>query len=747
MIRTLLIALLALPSVVFSQTVITVFTFDEPREPLWGAHVHATAKDGTNKVFVTDEQGSATVPSNFSNGPFAVEVSFVGYAPLNDTLMPGEQRTIHLNASGVSLNQFVITAQYAPSSPDKAVNRVKIIDRKRIEAQGAVNLRDVLTNETNIRISQDNILGSGMSMQGVSGQNVKILIDGVPMIGRLDGNIDLSQINMNNVERIEIVEGPLSVEYGTNALAGTINIIIKKDQKGTWDAGVKTFWESAGQYNADFRTGVKWKQLQFNINGGRYFFDGWSPGDAFVHFPATSPADTNRTDQWNPKEQYFTDQQLIWRHNEMTLRVYNSLYHEYIENWGMPRSPYFETAFDDEYRTFRADQGFDLQFKPATHWNAQILASHNYFKRNKNTWFRDLTTLDRLLTENDADQDTSIFRLYMSRGTFSYVKDSSALHFQIGYDANYETSEGERITGGDADQMDISLFGSAEWTIADKLTLKPGVRLTYNSVYNAPIIPSFNARYRVGDVTLRASYARGFRAPDLKELYFEFVDINHNILGNPNLEAEYSHNTQFNAAWQHVKDQRILKLQGGLFYNHITNLITLALVPGTTEYSYTNIGRVETAGGRLGGEFSIRHFKLSAEGLVTGFRTDLSRDTEGDQFIPSWELRSNVNWKIPKLGIDFSVFYKYNGRVTNFFQGENDEILQGFTGSFNTVDLSVGRHFWKKRIHWMVGAKNLFDVTNIDAMGPTGAHSGGGGAVPMAWGRSVFTSLSFNLHP
>ena len=70
-----------------------------------------------------------------------------------------------------------------------------------------------------------------MSMQGISGENVKILIDGVPVLGRLDGNIDLSKINLNDVDQIKVIEGPQSVSYGTNGMAGTINIIIKKDQK------------------------------------------------------------------------------------------------------------------------------------------------------------------------------------------------------------------------------------------------------------------------------------------------------------------------------------------------------------------------------------------------------------------------------------------------------------------------------------------------------------------------------------
>ena len=102
-----------------------------------------------------------------------------------------------INNRLVELETFVITAQYEKIDQEKSINKIKVIDREKIESLGAVNLKDVLAFENNIRLSQDNILGSSMSLQGVSGQNIKILIDGIPVIGRLNGNVDISQINLN----------------------------------------------------------------------------------------------------------------------------------------------------------------------------------------------------------------------------------------------------------------------------------------------------------------------------------------------------------------------------------------------------------------------------------------------------------------------------------------------------------------------------------------------------------------------
>ena len=151
------------------------------------------------------------------------------------------------------LDEVVITAQHNPKAIEESVHYVKLISNKRIANQAAINLRDVLKMETAMRVSQDNFLGSSISMQGLSGQNVKILIDGVPVIGRLNGNIDISQINLNNIEKIEIIEGPLSVNFGTDALAGTINLISKKATVNNPITEVNSYYETAGHYNIDYQ--------------------------------------------------------------------------------------------------------------------------------------------------------------------------------------------------------------------------------------------------------------------------------------------------------------------------------------------------------------------------------------------------------------------------------------------------------------------------------------------------------------
>ena len=176
----------------------------------------------------TDNDGKVNINNILLKGTknFKLNVSNVGYETKKVNYKNGKKTYyVILQKKDFLLEDLVITAQIEPKKISNAIHNIKSISKKEINEIGAVSLTDIISKYSGFRITNDNILGQSSSIQGISGQNIKIMIDDVAVIGRLNGNIDLSQINLNNVERIEIVEGPLSVEYGTDALAGTINLI------------------------------------------------------------------------------------------------------------------------------------------------------------------------------------------------------------------------------------------------------------------------------------------------------------------------------------------------------------------------------------------------------------------------------------------------------------------------------------------------------------------------------------------
>ncbi len=358
----------------------------------------------------TEKGGKASLPFV---PPVIVSVSHVAYLPLIDTILstnavgiPGgnaQTTTLRLRPNLHSGDQVVVTGQYRPTENNQSVYQVRVITEEEIKARGANTLRDLMGSEVNVRVSQDNILGSGLSVQGISGQNVKILVDGVPVIGRVGGNVDISQLLLNNVERIEIVEGPLSVAYGTDALGGVINLITNKKTPTTLSAEANTWYESVGTWNMDGRVGVLLNKGRIVLSGGRHFFGGFSQPD------------TSRAKQWKPREQYFIDWSGTWYSGTFTFEYTGKYFNEYILNRGLPRAPYGETAFDETYRTNRLTNRVQARGTLGED-HVEFSAAFSDYTRRRNTWFKDLTTLQEQLTPLAEDQDTSGFQSWNIRG-------------------------------------------------------------------------------------------------------------------------------------------------------------------------------------------------------------------------------------------------------------------------------------------------------------------------------------------
>jgi outer membrane receptor for ferrienterochelin and colicins len=706
-----------------------------------------------NQLFVSNDKGWVDIGSFVQNRfPVIVQISFLGFERIQDTLLSNKEVVFKLKSVSAILNEVVVTAQYAPNSSEKAVHKIRVIDNKKIEKMAAQNLRDVLTNELNVRISQDNILGSSMSIQGISGQNIKILIDGVPVTGRLNGNIDLSQINMNNVERIELVEGPLSVNFGTDALGGTINIITKKSQQHYASVGVNTYYESIGTYNTDLRVGLQQKNNTFVFTAGRYFFDGWSASDSPFKIQQKILPDTSRFQAWKPKKQHFGG--FSWNrylNNKLKANYTVDYYQESIVNRGVPRRPYFNTAFDDTYYTQRINNAVSFTGPLNSKYYLNAMVAHNYYKRQKNTYFKNLETLNEQLTENNSDHDTSIFTNFMSRSSVSTTFDTARFNMELGYDINYETGLGVRIKDLKQSIGDFALFSTAEYKPIKNFTVKPGLRLIHNTAYRAPLVPSLNIKYALGDAkykntwTFRLSYAHGFRAPSLKELYFFFVDINHNITGNENLKAENSHNFNASANFSRQYKAYVLKTELSAFYNHIENMISLAQGVGTN-FSYFNIDVFQSLGTQVNFEWAWSHIKANVGAAWIGRYNQLNEVNNSERFLYSPELRTNLIHDWHKTKSSVAVFYKFTGRMPLYRYGEGGDIQFSEIQEFHMTDITFSKRFWVDKITFAFGVKNLLNVQNINGVVSGGAHSAGGNSMPIAMGRLYFVKLNLNLH-
>jgi len=717
---------------VFGQS---IKVLDESVEPLRDAHI-AYKTQGRWQLAFSGLNGRATLTGIEENTE--IRVSLLGYQ--SDTLVwRGVPIDVVLQKADFDLSEVVITAQYGPVRKSESVHSVRIIGSEEIEQRAAVTLDDVLRNELNFRVTNDNILGTGLSMQGISGENVKIMVDGVPVVGRLNGNIDLSQLNLNRVERIEIIEGPLAVNYGSNALAGTINLITKSPRSEETSLEGSFFTESIGHFNANASVSHGWNKQSLTLSGGRNFFDGWNPGDDFFYDRRSGVADETRVQQWNPREQIFADAKYRLALPNGYIEGSGSFFHEEIINRGSPSGAYGERAFDDYYRTRRYGGSVKYESGLGGNWNTHHLAAYNVFGRTKSTYITDLTGVSSEISPNPSLQDTSAFHSALARGSF-IGRVSEVIELQVGYEAEIETAEGERIVDDTGMIGNYALFATSEFKPVDRMVIKPGLRLAYNTRFDAPLIPSINLLYEFrGNLEARFSYAQGFRAPGLKELSFYFVDINHNIVGNESLEAEKSHNVSGSVAAA-VGDGRKVGWEISGFYNRIFNLITLAQV-ADLEFSYINLGERETSGGRAEANTTIGDLTLAAGLSCTAISNDLS---SGKEFTFTPEANFRLGYEFGDSGLSTHLFYKFNGRQPLLVENEEGEVVEEFINSFQNLDVTLSKTFSEGRFRWELGGRNLLNVQNVSASVAGGAHSGGG-SLAIGTGRTIFTRLSISI--
>ena len=275
------------------------------------------------------------------------------------------------------LKKVVVIGESNVMSVSKKLFTVGTIKRADIENVAGNNLADVLFNNLNITVSPDASNGrSTVSMFGLDGQYVKILVDGIPIVSDngLGNNIDISQINIDDVERVEIVEGSMGVLYGDNSVAGVINIITKRGLKENgWALQLSLQEETVGnefelfdkgRHIQNFRvTNQVNDKLSYAFGASRNDFAGFFndfKGQNYVNIQNNTVInDSLRGSEWNPKEQLTVSTNLnldLGKHNVFyklqffneNLDIYNRIVNGRFQNGAL--NP---TALDENYETNR----------------------------------------------------------------------------------------------------------------------------------------------------------------------------------------------------------------------------------------------------------------------------------------------------------------------------------------------------------------------------------------------------------
>ncbi|NRA49036.1 MAG: TonB-dependent receptor, partial [Phaeodactylibacter sp.] len=488
-------------------------------------------------------------------------------------------------------------------------------------------------------------------------------------------------------------------------------------------------------------------------------------------FGGFSEDDSLRSVLWNPKEQWFADAYLGYRLDDDRKLFYTgSFFDEEVQNLGNIRRPQFRPyAFDDFYLTRRMNHSLAYEGKVGQNYFLQATTGFNGFQRHKRTLRKNFEESEQL--EVPGMQDTAQFSGAMLRATLASQYPDSPFNFQLGVDLRYDDAKGQRIQDSLSHREnfsqigDYAIFGNLRFQPSAAFTAEAGLRYAYNTRYSAPVIPSLHLKYQLNkNWGIRGSYSQGFRSPDLKELFFEFIDINHFILGNPNLQAEQSDHLHLGFYYEKRGENWRLKGKVKGFYNNIQNKIELfeyvetpegiapAIDTATLRFAYFNQAVYKTQGVNLSVNYSTPRFELSANASAIGYYNPASETfSEIEDFSYAIEYGGSATYRWPGIGMSTSLFARVNDRQINFFptsDAEGNTVTgQRIQEGFSMIDWTLTKTFWKEQVNLTIGARNLLDIQQVNIQGAAsgGSHGGGSGSAPVSPGRNVFVRMQLNL--
>ncbi|RYY08954.1 MAG: TonB-dependent receptor, partial [Chitinophagaceae bacterium] len=352
-----------------------------------------------------------------------------------------------------------------------------------------------------------------------------------------------------------------------------MNIITKKSKAGSkYSVGARVQEESVGkEYDPFTDRGIHnqnlslgWGHKNWNASGSisRNNMGGWQGSQ------------TGRTKEWRPKDQWLAGAGVAFHNAKVNIAYRLNYLNEIITIPGAVNPG--NKATDQEYLTDRVNHQLQANIRFNNKFSLTNVASYQDYRRRTRTTDIDLNNGAQTLNINLAGgQDLSTFKTLFFRSTAQY-EFSEKFSFQPGIEIKNDEAVGQRMKGKPS-ITDYAIFLSGEYKPLSWLNIRPGLRFTKNSLYDAPpVIPSLNTKIILAKQwDLRLAYARGFRAPALRELYFDFHDANHDINGNENLKAEYSNsfNTSLNFEKTFNANASFKSVVSG-FYNDFNDQIT-----------------------------------------------------------------------------------------------------------------------------------------------------------------------------
>ncbi len=520
--------------------------------------------------------------------------------------------------------QVVVTGTRNELRAKDSPVRVEIIGPQRLTNSGLVTMGDVLREQTGLALS--GTIRPGIQMNGLGPDHTLILIDGQPMIGRIAGVLDLSRLSIGNVERVEIVKGPMSSMYGSDALAGVINIITKRPADGvTANAMLQSL--TRGPAEARLELGLGSDSLELSGFANIKNQSAFSLQGADVSVPVAGFFDaTMQTNlRWRASRKWTFRSWVRGFASQTSGAFVESVFGQIAANSGSVDQWDGSATCNAEYRSGRA--------------RLNVTAYGSIFSERYN-----FDTVQGSGSQID-DLCRRILRTYAQYDLIFGKKNRMTIGGEYIHDdiagTRYRDSSGE-------DPFYRTTVGFIQWEglPTDYLSYVVSARVDDNNAFGTAFSPRLSILWKPGEhLRATAGIGTGFKAPDFRQLFVTFSNrlsgAGYDLIGARRLGIDLrpERSLTYDAGIRYEDGQRRLSGSSSVLYsaeirafrNDLSNLIEFYFVrriDGRDVYSYRNIARAFTQGIETNLQLALAHDGIGTFSLMAGYQFLDARDQQ-----------------------------------------------------------------------------------------------------------------------
>ena len=463
-----------------------------------------------------------------------------------------------------SLQEVVVTGTGTQHLLKNAPVQTEVITQKMLRQYGGKSLEDILAGLTASFAFNEGDMGSQMQLNGLGNSYILILIDGKRIHGDVGGENDLGLIDPHNIEKIEIVKGAQSALYGSDAMAGVVNIITKKHtEKGVFvdnstrygshndlrqhNSLVLTFGDFSSQTNFQMQRNDGWQNtaeeyaeamvLTDSKNKTVNKFKNWQIAERLTYKPLKSL-------ELYAEGSYYKKNILRPQngtHPSCDVYTYDLRYNNASASLGgkwYPRGEKSEVRGKRDYITLDVDWNKHAYYYDYTakHYDYVLLQGEEYGDQN-GEWFSVAMLPGQSKLQSDQQRVMGLLK-----GIF-YLPYENTLNAGAEYRYDYLKAP-ERTETGTASDQTAALYVQDEFNMLEWLNITAGLRLVDNRSFGLRLTPKISAMLSVGDFRFRLGWSQGFKTPTVKELHYRYLHVMGSStffnIGNTNLDPQIS---------------------------------------------------------------------------------------------------------------------------------------------------------------------------------------------------------------